>query len=125
MTGARHPLSKIVLNLARTKDYPDGSIRHGYDFVAPLDAKGRIDEAAWHDVRNACIVHRFWADEPRMRGLLVRKPGGHAGSTWAFDYDLGDDADDEAGYRLGDHVFAPGEYVSIRDHEGEMHAFRS
>ena len=32
--------------------------------------------------------------------------------------------DDEAGYRFGAHRFAPGEYVSIRDHDGEMHTFR-
>ena len=31
--------------------------------------------------------------------------------------------DDEAGYRLGDRAFAPGEYVSIRDDDGELHTF--
>lgn len=124
MTPASSRLRKIVLHLARQKGFPEGSSRHGYDFVAPLDESGKIDPAAWRDVRTACIVHRFWADEPVMRGLLVHKPGGRAGATWAFDYDRGSDDDDEAGFRFGDHVFAPGEYVSVRDEDGELRAFR-
>ena len=31
-------LRKVTLNAARSKEFPDGSIRHGYDFVAPLTA---------------------------------------------------------------------------------------
>lgn len=118
-------LKKITLHLARTKGFPDGSTRHGYDFIAPLDTTGKIDPVAWRDVRTACIVHRRWGDEPVARGLLVHKPGGLAGATWAFDYDHGgSDDDDEAGFRFGDHAFVPGEYVSVRDDEGELHAFR-
>lgn len=124
MTPASSRLRKIVLHLARQKGFPEGSARHGYDFVAPLDEAGKIDAAAWREVRAACIVHRFWADEPVMRGLLVHKPGGRAGATWAFDYDRGSDDDDEAGFRFGDHAFNTGEYVSVRDEDGELHAFR-
>ncbi len=32
--------------------------------------------------------------------------------------------DEEAGYRFGAHTFATGEYVSIRDHGGELHTFK-
>jgi hypothetical protein len=32
--------------------------------------------------------------------------------------------DDEAAYRFGHHPFRNGEYVSIRDEDGEMHTFR-
>ena len=32
--------------------------------------------------------------------------------------------DDEAGYRFGNHVFRNGEYVSIRDEDGDMHTFQ-
>ena len=46
------------------------------------------------------------------------------GATWAFDYDGSAAEDEEAGYRLGDHVFAPGEYVSVRDEEGVLHTFK-
>lgn len=117
-------LHRITLNLARTKAYPEGSIRHGYTFVAPLDGAGRIDAKAYMEAPGACTVHRFWADEPEQVGWLKHKPGGARGATWAFDYDGTTDADDEAGYRFADHVFAPGEYVSIRDEDGELHAFK-
>jgi hypothetical protein len=33
-------LNRIVLNLARSKEFPDGSSRHGYDFIAPLGLAG-------------------------------------------------------------------------------------
>jgi hypothetical protein len=117
-------LKKITLHLARTKEFPDGSIRHGYDLIAPLDGNAHIDARSWQDRRNACVVHRFWGNEPRMRGMLVHRAGGVHGATWVFDYDQAKDNDDEAGYRLGDHVFAPGEYVSIHDAEGHMHTFK-
>jgi hypothetical protein len=30
-------LNRILLNLARSREFPDGSQRHGYDFIAPLE----------------------------------------------------------------------------------------
>jgi hypothetical protein len=41
-----------------------------------------------------------------------------------FDYDETADYDDEAGYRFASHAFRPGEYVSIRDEDGDLHTFR-
>jgi hypothetical protein len=42
-----------------------------------------------------------------------------------FDYgNGGNDADEDTGYRFGAHVFSTGEYVSIRDHGGELHTFQ-
>jgi hypothetical protein len=117
-------LRKITLNLARTREFPDGSIRHGYEFVAPLDADGRIDAEAWKAHRSACTVRRYWGDEPVERGFLVHRPGGVSGATWGFEYDATTHDDDEAGYRFGAHAFQPGEYVSIRDEDGEMQTFR-
>jgi hypothetical protein len=40
------------------------------------------------------------------------------GQRWFFDYDEGDVADDEQPFRLGEHRFAVGEYVSITDEDG-------
>ncbi|MCP8940303.1 hypothetical protein NK718_17390 [Alsobacter sp. SYSU M60028] len=119
-----HSLKRILLNLARSKQHPDGSARHGYDLVAPLDAEGRLDPSAWHDAKALCRVRRFWAGEPDMMGHLVHRAGGAGGATWLFDYDATQSDDDEAGYRLAQHVFRPGEYVSVRDDEGEMHTFK-
>lgn len=112
-------LKKIRLNLARTKDHPMGSAHHGYEFLAPLDAEGRIDTARWHALRDKCRVRRFWGGEVEDVGHLVHRPGG----SWAFRYDLSGDADDEAGYRFGAHAFVVGEYVSIRDEDGDLDTF--
>ena len=75
------PLRKVTLNAARSKEFPEGSIRHGYDFVAPLTGDGRIDLGAWKRHRGECFAHRFWGAEPALRGLLVH----HAGGRWRLD----------------------------------------
>ena len=114
-------LFKIRLELARDPDFPEGSSARGYEFTAPLDHDGRIDHDAWKTHRSRCRVLRFWENEDDEVGHLIRKPGG----SWAFHYDLlGDADDDEAGYRFGDHVFRPGEYVSIKEHDDEMRTFK-
>ncbi|MGL4496309.1 MAG: hypothetical protein ACRCXM_09200 [Beijerinckiaceae bacterium] len=118
------PLKKITLHLARTKEFPDGSMRHGYEFVAPLDAQNHIDQDVWQKHKAACTVRRFWADEAPLHGHLVHRAGGAKGATWGFDYNIRSDDDDEAGYRFGDHAFVVGEYVSVRDPEGELHTFK-
>jgi hypothetical protein len=123
MTTLPHAFKRIRLNLARSKEFPEGSERHGYEFVAPLDAQGHIDIELWKQYRGQCRVHRFWGGEGEEHGWLVHRPGGKAG-IWKFDYDAATTEDDEAGYRFGAHAFRTGEYVSIRDEEGEMHTFR-
>jgi len=113
------PAFKVVrLELARSKDFPNGSPQRGYEFVAPLDTAGRIDVEHWRQHREDCRVHRFWQGEDDQNGLLRRKPGGSEHAQWIFDYDKSRADDDEAGYRLGAHVFAPGEYVTIQDEDG-------
>lgn len=124
MTTASAKLTKVTLNLARTHKFPDGSTRHGYEFVAPLTEDGKICLDAWKANRGACFVHRFWADEEEMRGFLAHRPGGAGGATWSFDYDTESTDDDEAGYRFGDHAFNVGEYVSVRDEDGELQTFK-
>jgi hypothetical protein len=118
------PLRRITLHLAREKAFPEGSSRHGYEIVAPLDDEGRIDAGVWRKHRNACFVHRFWGSEAPARGRLVHRPGGVDGATWGIDYDARTHADDEVGFRLGEHAFTMGEYVSIRDPDGDMRTFR-
>jgi hypothetical protein len=120
-----HELKRIRLNLARSKEFPAGSAQHGYEFVAPLDQSGHIDPLLWRKYRDHCRVRRFWPGSDDENGRLVHKPGGAEHASWAFHYDPVTNEDDEAGYRFGTHVFAPGEYVSIRDHDNdEMHTFR-
>lgn len=117
-------LKRITLNLARSRDFPSGSAEHGYEFVAPLDAKGHIHPRLWHDYCTQCRVRRFWDGDDEQNGQLVHKPGGAEHVRWVFDYDPGRVEDDKSGYRFGAHTFAPGEYVSIADGKGAIHTFK-
>jgi hypothetical protein len=118
-----HSLKRIRLNLARSKEFPTGSTRHGYEFVAPINAEGHIDTELWHKHRDNCRVRRFWGTEEQV-GRLVHKPGGAEHARWVFDYDERRADDDEAGYSFGEHAFVPGEYVSITEDDGDVHTFR-
>ena len=115
-------LNRILLNLARSREFPYGSPRHGYDFIAPLDAEGHIDPLLWNKYRDYCRVRRFWQGEEDEVGRLVHKPGGAEHARWVFDYNP-DEEDDEAGYKFGVHAFLPGEYVSISGQDGKQHTF--
>lgn len=124
MTALPHSFKRIRLNLARSKEFPNGSTRHGYEFVAPLDGNGHIDVALWRTHRTNCRVRRFWEGEQDEIGFVVHKPGGPEHGRWVFDYDATAEDDDESGYRFGTHAFRPGEYVSIRNEDGETHTFQ-
>ncbi len=123
MTTLPHTFKRIRLNLARSKDFPQGSERHGYEFVAPLDARGHIDAEQWRAQREHCRVRRFWEGQDDEVGYLVHRPGGPEHARWVFDYDASAEEDDESGYRFGAHSFRPGEYVSIRGEDGETHTY--
>ena len=103
--------------------HPEGSVSHGYEIDAPLDADGQLDPALWLAKRDHCRVRRFWLGEPNRNGRLIRRQGGFGGGTWLIDYDDRTTDDDEPGYRLGGHKFVEGEYVSIRD-DDTMRTFR-
>ncbi len=112
-------LKNIRLELARTKEFPEGNPNCGYEFVAPLDAKGHIDAARWKAQKDRCMVRRFWQGQDDERGMLVHLEGGR----WAFSYAPGED-DDEPIFRFDRHVFVEGEYVSITEHDGVTRPFR-
>lgn len=114
-------LKQVRLELARDPEFPEGSRRHGYELVAPLDAQGHLEVAEWRARRDECRVTRFWGNEPEEEGHLRRRAGG----GWAFHYDLeGDEEADEAGYRFDSHAFVEGEYLSIREQDGDTRTFR-
>jgi len=68
-----HVLKRIRLELARSKAFPMGSARHGYEFVAPLDSKGHIDLQLWQKYREHCGVRRFWNGAENEIGRLTHK----------------------------------------------------
>jgi hypothetical protein len=113
------PLKQIRLELARTKEFPEGSKKHGYEFVAPLDKDGHLDMSEWKKFGQACIVHRFWDREDDQHGTLVHTQRG----GWAFSYEPGD-ADDEPIFKFDRHTFKEGEYVGITEHDGVTRPFK-
>jgi hypothetical protein len=116
-------LNRILLHLARSREFPDGSSRHGYYFIARLDVQGHIDAVLWKKYRDHCRVRRFWDGEDEV-GHLVHKPGGADRARWVFNYSDDEHDDDEAGYRFEAHAFWPGEYVSISGLDRKLHTFR-
>ena len=119
-------LTWIRLELARTPEFPEGSAHHGYELTAPLDGSGHIDPEGWRAQRKLCTVRRFWAGEDDETGWLV-----HAhGRTWAFSYGKGEPgaaggaSGSEPIYHLEGHVFLPGSYVSVTEHDGKTRPFK-
>jgi hypothetical protein len=113
-------LKRVRMELARDHDFPNGSRAHGYEVAAPLDAAGHLDAREWRATRARCRVRRFWAGSADQIGHLVHRRGG----SWAFDYDPKSSDDDEPGFKFDKHVFVPGEYVSITEHDGVQRTFR-
>src|SRR5512147_572374 len=95
---------RIRLELAREPGHPEGDSGVGYTVLAPLKADGQLDVENARRHRDDCKVIRFRSGEESQEGYLRRRPGG----SWAFHYDLPDgEEDDDAGYKFGEHRFAP------------------
>lgn len=110
----------IRLQRAREPGHPEGDRDIGYVIVAPLTRDGRLDPELARAYSENCTVARFRPNADAVHGRLRRRPGG----SWAFHYDFSDNTeDDDAGYRLGDHRFAPGEYVTIMEDDAP-HTYR-
>jgi hypothetical protein len=117
-------LKRIRLTLARSKEFPEGSNRYGYELIAPVDYDGHLDVEYWKRRRADCTVRHFAEGQDDEFGMLVHKGGGGAGGRWVLDYDIARTSDDEAGYLFGSHVFVPGDYVSIRNADGQVQTFK-
>ena len=65
-------LKNIRLELARSKEFPDGSADHGYLLKAPLLADGHLDAVAWKAERDLCTVRRFWGGAEEELGRRHR-----------------------------------------------------
>jgi hypothetical protein len=111
-------LHRIHMNAARSEEFPEGSDKHGYDFVAPLDADNHLDPKAWKVHKEDCVVRRFSNGEPDERGLLR-----HIGKGWTIDYDPNTPEGDEPFFKLDKHLISVGEYLSVREDDGEMRTF--
>ena len=112
-------LKKIRLELARTREFPEGSPDRGYEFTAPLTADGHLDREAWHKVRDRCTVRRFWAAEEEERGHLI-----HRGNGWVFHYEGMEAEEDEPIFKFDRHTFNDGDYLSVTEHDGVQRPFK-
>lgn len=113
-------LSRIVMRLARNPgtEFADGDDHRGYTLTAPLTSDGKIDEGGLKALKGGAKVRHFAPDEDAYEGKLGRR-----GERWFFDF--GDAADNEEPlYRLGEHTFAVGEYVSITDEDGRLLTYK-
>lgn len=111
---------RIRLELAREKDHPGGDAGIGYTLLAPLTPDGHLDGDVATEHKRECKVIRFHRGEESDIGTLRRGPGG----AWAFHYDFtGGAEDDDPGYKLGQHRFALGEYITVLEDEG-AHTYR-
>jgi hypothetical protein len=112
-------LKKIRLELARVTGSPGGNPNYGYEFVAPLDEKDRLDAEAWPEVAQLCTMRHFAPGAEDVHGELIHRGPGE----WAFSYRPGD-SDDEVIYRLAKHQLRAGEYVSVTEHDGVSRPFK-
>jgi len=117
-------MRRIKLERARAKGHPEGEPGEGYDLFAPLDDAGHISVEGWHSQRALCFVHRLEAGDVVERGVLAHRAGGPGGGTWQFDYDPRSLGEEDSGYRFESHAFKPGEYVSIRNADGDVLTYR-
>lgn len=108
----------IRLELARTREFPEGSASRAYLLRLPLDEQGLIDEAALGRSPALATVHRFWPNEPDLSGYVIRTPNG-----WAMSYEPGED-DDETVFHLETHPIRVGEYITLTEPDGERLPFR-
>jgi hypothetical protein len=112
-------LYSIRLELARTKEFPEGNSAHGYEFVAPLDRHGHLDAEEWRRNKAHCVVSAFSSGKDGHRGKLI-----HVGKGWHFDYDTKTRDDDEPLFKLDRHSIKVGEYVSVTEHDGVNRPFK-
>lgn len=114
------PIKSILLELARTHEFPNGSKEIGYKFNAPLNEEGFIDKNLWEIEKDKCTVVHFWKGKEDEIGYLVRNKK----DVWFFDYDPDTDSDDEPIFRFDQHKFIEGEYISITEHDGVQRTFK-
>ncbi|MBY0565830.1 MAG: hypothetical protein K2P70_00845 [Hyphomonadaceae bacterium] len=114
-------LTRLILRLGRNPDagYPEGADDYGYVVNAPLDQSGKLDPALWRETKALCTVRRFHPKEAPADGWLR-----HRGDNWYFWYDEADEGPEEPGFKLGAHELRAGEYVTIREGDGDVLTFR-
>lgn len=109
----------IVLQLALNpgaRTAPTGRSQ-GYVITAPLTGAGYLEASG--SARRRWPVRRFGDAGDGDTGWLA-----HRGKAWFVDYDPDSESDDEPIFRLADHRFVIGEYVTITNEHGTALTYR-
>ncbi|HLJ65472.1 MAG TPA: hypothetical protein VKT70_15270 [Stellaceae bacterium] len=106
----------VRLELARCREFPEGSSRHGYELQLPLNRVGKLDGDLRAKHRPYCGFRRFWGELEEQGEIRHRHHG------WSLSW--GGDTADEAIFRPEEHRFAVGEYLSIKERDGVTRTFR-
>lgn len=112
-------IKTVVLELALNPGAP-GAPRgrsQGYVLTAPLSEAGYLQTSELGAQR--WPVRRFGDVGDGDTGWLA-----HRGKAWFIDYDEESDSDDEPIFRLTDHRFVIGEYITITNDEGTALTYR-
>lgn len=110
-------LYEVKLELAHSREFPNGNTACGYELMLPLTSDHRLDYRAWPQHRLGNSVCRFWPKE-EWRGELK-----HDRDGWYFAFGYGE-ARDEAVLRRGDDRFIVGERIPIIEFDGQTRIFR-
>jgi hypothetical protein len=105
----------IRLELARTAEFPAGSVSRGYLIRLPLNDEDRVDRDTLSRSPHKAIVRRYWSTEPDEAGLVLPADGG-----WAMRCDGRPDRRLE----LDGHPIRLGQQVSVIDTNGTVLPFR-
>lgn len=108
-------LYRVMLELAHSREFPNGSPTCGYELELPLTPDQRLDFSACQRHRYRNIICRFWPKE-EWRGELKFD---HRG--WIFSFGREDTADAAI---LGCTRFIPGAWIPITESDGQTRHFR-
>jgi organic hydroperoxide reductase OsmC/OhrA len=108
-------LYKVVLELAYSREFPNGNRAYGYELQLPLSVDHRLDYGACRRRRHRRIIYRFWPKEERRGELMCD----HRGWFLAFAHGEASDA-----AILGRTRFIAGEWIPIVEFDGQTRDFR-
>ncbi|MCK8785068.1 hypothetical protein M0638_11800 [Roseomonas sp. NAR14] len=116
-------MATVTLVMAWGPGLPEGSPGHRYEMSVTLDPQGHIDPAAWQADPNPWPARRIWPAEPERHGDVQYDPEYgwslrfFGGAAQAPDVPLQDVLQPSGPMR-------PGEYVGIREADGEDYGYR-
>ena len=104
----------IRLELAKTGQFPAGSVSRAYLISLPLNDQDTVDRAALRKAPAKATVRRHWSTEPDQRGVIVS-----SGCDWA----MRSDSMPERVLQLDGTPLRLGQQVSIIEPDGSILPF--